>query len=118
MTILLFFYSFFPIFLFLSNLFVETERIGTCKYFSKNLKYNKNFSSQNIETQPKSSLLKKEISIEEQLLGKDFSDYQLNKLKKIFETRHDLENFENCEKTMEAKISKINTNHNPINRVS
>ena len=89
------------------------------KIFPLFLPYQKKFlHSQNIETQPKSSLLKKEISIEEQLLGKDFSDYQLKKLKKIFETRHDLENHQNCEKTVEAKISKINTNHNPINRVS
>ena len=50
-------------------------------YFSK--KIPNFFFSQNFEiscTQPaKNSLLKKKISIEEQLLGKDFSDYQLNR---------------------------------------
>ena len=70
------------------------------KIFPLFLPYQKKFlHSQNIETQPKSSLLKKEISIEEQLLGKDFSDYQLNRLKQIFETSAwHLENYDKCEK--------------------
>ena len=79
--------------------------------------------SQNFEiscTQPvKNSLLTKKISIEEQILGKDFSDYQLNRLKQIFETSAwHLENYDKCEKKNRSQDFKHSAIHNQVNRAS